>query len=396
MDEVVDLKSMFKFFWKRRKQLLYIAISVFVFANIVFFIRNDFVFSNVGKVKMALEATSSRVASYNDLIKSDTIINSAISISNIDVNSEIIKRNVSVSASDGSRIYTITLNYKNRDDGKKLCELIINEFINHIGMYDGNNAVFFDSVSTTGGPINFSIIKNELLYFTIGCMVSFCYCFALFFLDNKIKSINELMKYNILGIIDDSKNSVCLIKTKIKLSCVGKVIFLSTARDINCKNDILRLVNEFSKDSKTIFIDTNIRNNKTKNIGYANLLDTYKDDFSKYISKYDNYDVFDFGTSNKECEILLSSKNNEKLLRELSKKYDYIIVYNSNVIDYSDSLILSKLCDCNYMIVGINQTDKRDFQKSVDVYKQIGTDVNGIIIIDKEKSNKGVIWKIKN
>ena len=155
---------------------------------------------------------------------------------------------------------------------------------------------------------------------------------------------------------------------------------MSTPNDISCVDDVKSLVKEFSKDSNVILIDTNIRNNSNKE-GYSNLLKNYTD-ISKYINKENGIDIIYSGTINEEPELLLSSENNKKIINDLKEKYDYVILFNSNIASYSDSLILSKLSDNNYILVGIDKTDKNDFEKSINMFKQVNTDINGIIILD--------------
>ncbi len=391
MEETIDLKSLLMYFWKRRKQVLYVAILVFLMANIVFLVFKGFVYSNVGMIESSSNSTAEKITSYNDIILSDSFIESAIANSSIDANVSYIKKNLSISSNIGSRFYTISLNYNNRNDGKRLCESIINKIINEIQLYDGDNVHKYSEIVTSNNPINFNIVKNELLYFLIGCVIGLGYVFVIYFFDKKIKSQSELSKLNVLGTIVDSKkdknrNKINLIKTKIILSKLGNVIFLNTARDINCKYDIISLVDEFSKDSKVLLIDTNIRCNITKDLGYSDLLKNYKEDLANYIHCDGKLDIMKSGTCSDEPEVLLASKNNEKIISYLKKKYDYVFLYNSNVIDYSDSLLISRLCDCNYMIAGINQTDKRDFERAIDLYNQVGIKVNGVIIIeDKEE-----------
>ena len=383
MEEIIDLKSVIRFFYKKRKKMLFIAIGSLIIINAVFFMFKGFIYTSTGKIRLSADATTNKIASYRDFILSDKIVDNAISNSKVNVDKKYVKNNLSLNANVGSKIYTITLKYNNKEDGKKICEFIVNEFINRIELYDGSRATIYDAVEITNESDFIRIIKNELIYIVISTIVSVSYAFVAFFLDKKIKSISELNSCNILGIINKSKDNINLIKTKIKLNDLGNVIFINTPREIDCKNELLELIKDFSEDSKVLFIDSNIRN-KSKKEGYSNLLKGYKDNISKYINSGSQYDIIESGTNNKEIESLLSSKNNEKIINAVKKKYDYVIIYNSNVVDYSDSLIISKLSDFNYMIVGINQTNKRDFDKALESYKQINTVVNGIIVIDNE------------
>lgn len=387
MEEELNLTSLLKYFWNRRKIMIYILGGFFLLANLLFLIFIKPLYSNTVKLRISSESTANRINSYNDFLKSDPIIDGAITNGNLQVDKSNVKSNLSLTSNIGSRIYTITLNYRSKEDGKLILGYVTSEFISQIKSYDGSSASIYDNVTTSSHPINYNIFKMELSYIVVGCILAFGYVFILFFFDKKIKSESELERYNILGTIlnskkDNYKNNISLIKTKIKLSNLGQVIFMNTPKNISCKDDVLSLVNEFSKDSKVLFIDTNIRT-KSKDLGYSDLLSNYKDD-SKYINVEGDFDIIESGTNNSEVEVLLSSERNEKLINLLKKKYDYIFLYNSNVIDYSDSLILSKLCNANYMLVEINKTNKEDFEKSLDAYKQVNSEVNGVIIINKE------------
>ena len=385
MEEVIDLKSVIRYFWKRKKIILYIVLSVFLFANIVNLISTISKYSIVSKINISSEANSSKISAYNDLLSSNIIIDKAIDNFGNDVNKSSIKKNLSISAENGSNIYVITLKYGNKEDGKRLCDLLVQEFINNVFAYDGSSASVYKNAVISNEINAIEIVKNEVFYVFVSFFIACIYVMIIYIFDGKIKSAGALNNCNVLGIINSKKNSeINLIKTKIKLNNLGNVILMSTPRDICFKNDVLDIAKVFSKDSKILFIDTNVRN-KSKNIGYSDLLNNYNNNISKYISHKDTYDIMESGTCNSEVDILLSNKNNKRIITELRGKYDYLLLYNSNIVDYGDSLILSKLCDCNYILVGINQTDRKDFDKSINVYNQVNSDVNGIIIINKER-----------
>lgn len=383
MEEEIDLKIIIKYFYKRKRMILLIVVGFFLLANLLFLLFKGLIYTSTGKVRTSASANAERILGYKDLLTSDTVVKNAIKNSNVSVDVSKIKNNLSIDAYPGSTVYTITLNYKNKDDSKKICDSIMKEFVNRIESYDGNTAVIYETSVVSDKPVNFNIVKNELLYVGIGCVLAFGYVISIFYLDKRIKGENELRDYNLLGTIKPIKTEVSLIKTKIRLSNLGNVIFLSTPKDYNSTNEVKSLVKEFSKDLKVLFIDTNIRN-KSKNIGYSDLLKEYKNNISKYINTEENYDIMETGLCNDEVEVLLSSKSNSMLINDLREKYDYIFLYNSNIVDYCDSLILSKLCDCNYIVIEINRTNSNDLKKSTEMYKQVNVNVDGIIIIDKE------------
>lgn len=386
MEKEIELKYLLKFFWRRRVLMVSIAIVFFILINGLLLLSNGFLYLSTGKVKLSNKATNNKLSSYKDYLLSDFIIESAIVKSNINVKKEDIKNNLLINSNIGSNIYTITLKYKNKDDGQILCKEIINEFVKKIHSYDETKATIYDEVVTSNLPAN--LIKNEMTYVVISCVLSFGCILVILYFDDTIKSESELDNYNKIGKIlnysdNNYKNNLSIIKTKIKLKNSNNVIFFSTARDINCRDDILSLVNEFSKDSKVLFIDTNRGASKTKKLGFFDLLCNRNEKFSKFITRHGKYDIMESGTIKGNIETLLLDKNIQRIIDNLKKKYDYIILYNSNIIDYSDSLILSKLCDCNYIIVKLNKTVKNNFEQAIESYNQINISIDGIIIIDK-------------
>ena len=386
MEKEIELKNLINFFWRRRVLMLILAIIFFCLMNVLLLLSNGFLYSSMGKVKLSNKATNNKLSSYNDYLLSDFIIEPAIINSDISAKKDDIKNNLLINSNIGSNVYTITLKYKNKEEGQILCKAIINEFVNNIYSYNETKAIIYDDVITGNLPNNF--IKNEMSYIVISCILSFGCILVILYFDDTIKSESELGNYNKLGKIlncadNNYNNNLSIIKTKIRLSNSGNVIFISTTRDTNCRDDILALVNEFSKDSKVLFIDTNVRENKSKKLGFYDLLCNYKEKLSKFITRHGKYDIMESGTNKDNIERLLFGENVQKAINELNKKYDYIILYNSNIIDYSDSLILSKLCDCNYIIVKLNKTDIKDYEKAIEGYNQINKKIDGIIIIDK-------------
>ncbi len=383
MEEGIDLKSFFKYLWTKKKTFIFIVLFVLLVANIVLYAFTEFKYTSVGKVKISTPATSEILLEYKDLLRSDSVIEAALNNLNIAADMSEIRNNLYISAIVDTNIYSITFNYKDKNYSGRLCDSLIKEFSSEVEMYDGSIVSLYEPAVTNDKPIDFSLFRYESKYFFVGCLVALGYVFVIFYLDDRIKSEREVSNYNILGKLDNQDN-INLVKTKIKLGDSGPFIFISTPRDIKCRKNVLSLVKDFSKNSKVLFIDTNIRTNDSKIVGFSDLLHNYKDDLSNYIKNNKEFDIMESGTYNKDTELLLTNKNVEKLIGNLKKKYDYVIFYNSNIIDYSDSLILSKLCNGNYMIVGIDKTNKTDFDESIKAYNQINTKVNGIIIIDKE------------
>ena len=206
---------------------------------------------------------------------------------------------------------------------------------------------------------------------------------VLYYFDRSIKSADTLKSNNLLEVVYDVSD-IIKVKTKIRLKGQGKVIFLTSPRDLEVEDIIMRLAKEFSKDSKIIVIDSDFRNGKSEQEGYSNILKKYTDKYKPFIEKYQGIDFLNVGTELDEPEVLLYSENNKKLLEELQKTYDYIIIYNYNIIDYSDALILSKISNSNYIVVKLYETQAEDLNKAIEAFKQVNSNINGIIAISEK------------
>ena len=227
-------------------------------------------------------------------------------------------------------------------------------------------------------------LKVEGISLLVSLIVTvFVLLVVLYYFDRSIKSADGLKTNNLLEVVYDSSD-IIKVKTKIRLKGQGKVIFLTSPKDLEVEDIIMRLAKEFSKDSKIIVIDSDFRNGKSDQEGYSNLLKNYTDKYKTYIEKYQGIDFLNVGTELDEPEVLLYSDNNKKLLEELQKTYDYIIIYNYNIIDYSDALILSKISNSNYIVVKLYGTQKEDLDKSLEAFKQINSNIDGIIAISEK------------
>ena len=233
-------------------------------------------------------------------------------------------------------------------------------------------------------------LKVEGISLLISLIVTiFILLVLLYYFDRSIKSSDILKPYNLLEVVSDSSD-IIKVKTKIRLREQGKVIFLTSPRASEVEDIIMKLAKEFHKDSKIIVIDSDFRNGKSEKEGYSNILKKYSDKYKSNIEKYHGVDFLNVGTELDDPEVLLYSKNNQKLLDDLKTKYDYIIIYNYNIVDYSDALILSKISDSNYIVVQLYSTLRDDLDNAIEAFKQINSKLDGIIAISEKYEEKDI------
>lgn len=144
---------------------------------------------------------------------------------------------------------------------------------------------------------------------------------------------------------------------------------------------------------KILLIDADLRRGRQHEIfdvmnvtsgGYSNLMLNYKDgiDFDKYIvpSKEKNIDVLPTGPTPPNPVELLGSENNKKLLDQLKKKYDLIIMDCAPVIGLSDAVILATLSDINILTVSAKKTKMENLERVKKLFDQSNIKIDGVIL----------------
>ena len=144
---------------------------------------------------------------------------------------------------------------------------------------------------------------------------------------------------------------------------------------------------------KVLLIDADLRKGRQHEIfdvmnvtsgGYSNLMLNYKEgiDFDKYIvpSKEKNIDVVPTGPTPPNPVDLLGSENNKKLLGQLKKKYDLLILDCAPIIGLSDALILAKLGDINLITVSAKKTKMENLERVKKLFDQANIKIAGVIL----------------
>ena len=150
---------------------------------------------------------------------------------------------------------------------------------------------------------------------------------------------------------------------------------------------------------KVLLIDADIRCGRLHNIfeilnissgGYTNLILNYKPKMSleKYIFPTfdENIDLLPTGPTPPNPVELLGSENNKKLLSDLRKKYDIIIIDSSPIIGLSDSIILAALSDVNLVTVSSKKTKMESLEQTKKIFDQANLKIDGVILNKVVKS----------
>ena len=114
-------------------------------------------------------------------------------------------------------------------------------------------------------------------------------------------------------------------------------------------------------------------------------------DYSKYIvsTKEKNIDLLPTGPTPPNPVELLGSENNKKLLEQLKKKYDLIIMDCAPIIGLSDALILATLSDINILTVSCKKTKMENLERVKKLFDQSNIKIAGVILNKAQVSGNG-------
>lgn len=147
------------------------------------------------------------VDTYAEVIKSRRVLSQVINELNLDVSYEKLSDRIVVSSVNNTEIIKISVNDEDAIKAKNIANVTANYFIDEIpDLYNINNVSILDEAIESNTPYNINIIKQVIIYFMIGLVLSFGIVFIIFYFDRTIKSVEQIeqkTKLPILGSVED-------------------------------------------------------------------------------------------------------------------------------------------------------------------------------------------------
>ena len=188
------------------------------------------------------------------------------------------------------------------------------------------------------------------------------------------------------------------IRTNLAFSMIDKemkTILLTSPQSGDGKSFITAnlAVAYAQEDKKVLVVDCDLRKGRQHEIfevmnltsgGYSNLILNYKEDtkLDKYIvsTSNKNIDLLPTGPTPPNPVELLASESNQKLMKELRKHYDVILLDCPPVLGLSDTMIMTKYSDANLIVVSSRKTKVESLDKAKKVFEQAKANITGVII----------------
>ena len=280
-----------------------------------------------------------------------------------------------------------------------------------------------DEASIPRKSASISIFNLIILSLTIGIGFGTLLIIIIEFLDNTIKSIEELEKrgISILSIVpelkdvkksknkkdiqrkiimeDDPKSTIAeayrVLRTSLSLSHnkqdgVGKqtILVSSSSQKEGKSTTVANLAISYAlTGKKVLIIDCDLRKpviHKIFNADKLSGLTTFIANSNKienYIqkTKIQNLDVLTSGSIPPNPSEILGSENMKLLMENLKKKWDYIILDTPPLIAVTDASIITRYVDTFLLVVRAGVAQKRILSRVISMLNQINVKIDGAV-----------------
>ena len=97
-------------------------------------------------------------------------------------------------------------------------------------------------------------------------------------------------------------------------------------------------------------------------------------------SGIENLDVVCAGSIPPNPSELMSSTRLREFLKEIGKKYDYVLIDTPPIVAVTDAAILSQFVHGVFLVVRAGSTHKKVFNRAIDLFRKVNARVFGVVI----------------
>ena len=295
------------------------------------------------------------------------------------------------------------------------------------------DAQFLDSAKKPNIPISPKHQKNIIAGLIFGSFIGLLITFLIEFLDNTLKTIDEIGKYNltVLGIIPSIGNPVNIAKKKFffwknRSRDSGKLerrlitredpkspvaeayrslrtnMLYSSTKNIKSllissagpgegkTTTVANLAITYANLGKrTLLVDTDLRRPVVHKVfglnrepGVTNYISGQTKNYNKLIKKteIENLFVMTSGLIPPNPSEILGSDNMLQLVKSLENDWDIVLFDSPPLVAVTDANMISKEIDRIVLVIKVGQTDKKAFHHTISNLKNIDAPLGGIIM----------------
>ena len=214
--EEMDLKELFNMFWSKKFQIILI-ILIFGIIGFIYTIEfitpmydasttlvlvssaDETVTTNTMITATDVSLNSKLVATYSELIKSKNVLREVISNLNTDLEEDMLKNYITVSAVEDTELIEITVRNEEPSNAAVIANEIAEVFTDKVKeIYNINNVQIVDKAEVSSEPANINHTKDVIMFACIGLVIAIIYVIVANMLDTTIKTAEDVeTAYNI-------------------------------------------------------------------------------------------------------------------------------------------------------------------------------------------------------
>ncbi len=346
---------------------------------------------------------------YSQIIKSDSVTCKVVENLNLNMTGRQLAKNLTITTESKSTIMRINVKSDDPELAAKIVTETENVFFEKIEeLYKIKSSKILDEPTVDRNPTNIAPKKYAFIFGAIGLVLSMSILLIKEFLNDNIKSENDVekkLKMNLLSKIEHIRGKDKLVSLNEGISSTeafrvlvanikalySKVVLVTSnmpgeGKSIVSANLAITYANS---GKKTLLIDSDMRRGTqhelfelSNNIGLSNLVFDDDINYEKYLQKevISNLDILPKGSANLNYSKLLFSEIIEKILDDAREKYEFIIIDGTPCQMVADGALLYRIIDSVAIVVKYNNTKCSDVNKICKDIKRNHGEVLGVII----------------
>lgn len=385
-----------------------------------------------------LELSDELISTFNEILKSDENLNNSKIDNN--ANNKELKKSVELKRLNNSDTFQIKVKNINSDIAINQNKKLVENFSNKIEkLYSNIEINVIDNPHIEKYSYNITFIIPIIISLLIGGMIGIIYALCLVIIEKNKKLYSKieselnlkkladipLKKYNKK---DENKSELIAYeneKTKLSKSFKNLMSNIQFVNVNNKKKNIILISSPYNSEGKSfvtanlgisfaeagkkvVLIDSDMENgrqnlifNLPNNLGFSNYLsrlDSNGIEIQKLTNNYiretsiKNLSVITSGTVPPNSTELLTSKNLDQLIKDLSVFYDVVIIDGTSGLKNVDALILARKATSTIIVSDYRKTKIENLVKCKKDFQNVGGRIIGIIVnkvkIKKTKSEK--------
>ena len=208
--EEIDLKELFNMFWSKKIQIILI-ILIFITIGFIYTVQfitpmydssttlvlvssaDESLTTNTMITATDVSLNSKLVSTYSELIKSKNVLREVMTNLGIQMEEDVLKKYITVSAVEDTELIEITVTNENPDSASIMANEIAKVFTKKVKEIDNiNNVQIVDEAEIPTEPSNINHVKDIIMFASIGFVIAIIYVIIANMLDTSIKTAEDI------------------------------------------------------------------------------------------------------------------------------------------------------------------------------------------------------------